>query len=65
MSRSAADPGLIEKPIATATGAGFIAYHALRTLENRIDGVVMTFADITVFRTLEAALLEKRASFGN
>jgi len=37
-----------------------------RTLENRIDGVVITFADITVSKTLETelrktqAVLEKR-----
>jgi two-component system CheB/CheR fusion protein len=32
-----------------------------RTLENRIDGVVITFADITTAKTLEAQLREKQA----
>jgi hypothetical protein len=30
-----------------------------RTLENMIDGVVMTFSDITVAKTLEAKLREE------
>jgi hypothetical protein len=32
-----------------------------RTLDDRIDGVVITFADITVAKTLEARLREKHA----
>ncbi len=32
------------------------AHHAYRTQDNRIDGVVITFADITVAKNLEAAL---------
>ena len=32
-----------------------------RTLDDRIDGVVITFADITVAKTLEAKLREKQA----
>ena len=32
-----------------------------RTLDDRIDGVVITFADITVAKTLEAQLREKHA----
>ena len=33
-----------------------------RTLDDRIDGVVITFADITVAKTLEAKLREKQTS---
>ena len=32
-----------------------------RTLDDRIDGVVITFADITVAKTLEAKLRAKQA----
>jgi two-component system CheB/CheR fusion protein len=32
-----------------------------RTLDDRIDGVVITFADITVAKTLEAKLREQHA----
>ena len=32
-----------------------------RTLDDHIDGVVITFADITVAKTLEAKLREKHA----
>jgi two-component system CheB/CheR fusion protein len=32
-----------------------------RTLDDRIDGVVITFADITVAKTLEAQLRKKHA----
>ena len=50
----------VEKPIATRDGRWFsVRIMPYRTLENRIDGVVITFTDITVSRTLEAALLEK------
>ena len=33
-----------------------------RTLDNRIDGVVITFADITAAKTLEATLREKQST---
>jgi hypothetical protein len=33
-----------------------------RTLDDRIDGVVITFADFTTTETLEAQLREKRAA---
>ena len=33
-----------------------------RTLDDRIDGVVITFADITVAKTLEAKLRSQQAS---
>jgi hypothetical protein len=33
-----------------------------RTLDDRIDGVVITFADITVAKTLEAKLREKHTA---
>jgi len=50
----------VEKPIAARDRRWFLVrIMPYRTLENRIDGVVITFTDITVFRTLEAALLEK------
>jgi two-component system CheB/CheR fusion protein len=34
-----------------------------RTLDDRIDGVVITFADITVAKTLEATLRATQAGF--
>jgi two-component system CheB/CheR fusion protein len=59
--------GFIEKPISTANGRWFtVRIMPYRTLDDRIDGVVITFADITVAKTLEAqlrgqqAVLEKR-----
>ena len=33
-----------------------------RTLDDRIDGLVITFADITTAKTLEAKLREKHAT---
>ncbi len=33
-----------------------------RTLDDRIDGVVITFADITTSKTLEAQLRDKHAA---
>jgi two-component system CheB/CheR fusion protein len=58
-----------EKPIAAHDGRWFtvriMPYH---TIDNRIDGVVITFADITTAKTLEAKLrgkhtgLEKRVA---
>jgi hypothetical protein len=35
-----------------------------RTLDNRIDGVVTTFVDITASKTLEATLRETQAGPG-
>jgi two-component system CheB/CheR fusion protein len=57
----------IEKMLAARNGRWFLArIMPYRTLENRIDGVVITFTDSTVSKTLEAelrktqAVLEKR-----
>ena len=51
-----------EKPIAAHDGRWFtvriMPYH---TFDNRIDGVVITFADITTAKTLEARLRGKHA----
>jgi two-component system CheB/CheR fusion protein len=56
-----------EKQIATDDGRWFLVrIMPYRTLENRIDGVVITFTDVTVSKMLEAELrktqdtLEKR-----
>jgi chemotaxis methyl-accepting protein methylase/chemotaxis response regulator CheB/PAS domain-containing protein len=51
-----------EKQIATKKGQWFhIRIMPYRTLENRIDGVVITFTDITVSKTLEAELRRTQA----
>ncbi len=57
----------VEKPAATRDGRWFtVRIMPYRTLDDRIDGVVITFADITAAKTLEAELrtvqagLEKR-----
>ncbi len=58
-----------EKPIASRDGRWFtVRIMPYRTLDDRIDGVVITFADITAAKTLEAklrgrhALLEKHVA---
>jgi two-component system CheB/CheR fusion protein len=33
-----------------------------RTLDNRVDGLVITFSDITAAKTLEATLRQRRAT---
>ena len=51
-----------EKPVAARDGRWFtVRIMPYRTLDDRIDGVVMTFADITVAKTLEAKLREQHA----
>jgi len=51
-----------EKPIAAQDGRWFtVRIMPYRTLEDRIDGVVITFADITTAKTLEAKLRGKHA----
>jgi chemotaxis methyl-accepting protein methylase/PAS domain-containing protein len=46
-----------EKPIGASDGRWFsVRIMPYRTLDDRIDGVVITFADITVAKTLEAKL---------
>ena len=47
----------VEKPIGTRDGRWFtVRIMPYRTQDNRIDGVVITFANITVSKTLEARL---------
>jgi chemotaxis methyl-accepting protein methylase len=55
-----------EKQIATTDGRWFkVRIMPYRTLENVIDGVVMTFSDITQSKTLEAQLMNaERAARG-
>jgi two-component system CheB/CheR fusion protein len=51
-----------EKPVAARDGRWFmVRIMPYRTLDNRIDGVVMTFADITIARMLEAKLRTTQA----
>ena len=52
----------MEKPVAARDGRWFhMRIMPYRTLDDRIAGVVITFADITVAKTLEAALRAKHA----
>ena len=54
--------GFAEKPVNARDGRWFtVRIMPYRTLDDRIDGVVITFADITVAKTLEAKLREKHA----
>ena len=51
-----------EKPIGARDGRWFnVRIMPYRTLDDRIDGVVITFADITAAKTLEAKLRAKQA----
>jgi chemotaxis methyl-accepting protein methylase len=53
----------VEKQIATRDGRWFtVRIMPYRTQENNIDGVVITFADITVAKTLEAALRKAQSN---
>lgn len=53
----------MEKPISARDGRWFtVRIMPYRTLDDRIDGVVITFADITAAKTLEAKLRSQRAS---
>ena len=55
--------GITEKPIAARDGRWFtVRIMPYRTLDDRIDGVVITFADITAAKALEAQLREKHAA---
>lgn len=55
--------GFAEKPINTRDGRWFtVRIMPYRTQDDRIDGVVITFADISVAKTLEAQLREKHAT---
>ena len=52
--------GFAEKPVSTRDGRWFtVRIMPYRTHDDRIDGVVITFADITVAKTLEGRLREK------
>jgi two-component system CheB/CheR fusion protein len=52
-----------EKPIAARDGRWFtVRIMPYRTLDDRIEGVVITFADITAAKTLEAELRKTQAS---
>jgi two-component system, chemotaxis family, CheB/CheR fusion protein len=52
----------LEKPIAASDGRWFsVRIMPYRTMDDRIEGVVITFADITVSKTLEAKLRAKQA----
>jgi two-component system CheB/CheR fusion protein len=54
--------GFAEKPVNTRDGRWFtVRIMPYRTLDDRIDGVVITFADITVAKTLEAKLRDKQS----
>jgi two-component system CheB/CheR fusion protein len=55
-----------EKAVSALDGRWFtVRIMPYRTLDDRIDGVVITFADITVAKTLEAKLLDKQAALEN
>ncbi len=52
-----------ETPVKTVDERWFsVRIMPYRTLDNRIDGVVITFADITVAKTLEATLRQNQSS---
>jgi two-component system CheB/CheR fusion protein len=54
--------GFTEKSINTRDGRWFtVRIMPYRTLDDRIDGVVITFADITVAKTLEAKLRDNQS----
>jgi two-component system CheB/CheR fusion protein len=51
--------GFVEKPVTTRDGRWFLVrIKPYRTVDNRIDGVVITFADISAAKQLEASLRE-------
>ncbi len=53
----------IEKPVAASNGRWFLVrIMPYRTLDNRIDGVVITFSNVTVSKTLEAELRKTQAA---
>ena len=52
-----------EKPVSAPDGRWFsVRIMPYRTMDDRIEGVVITFADITVAKTLEAKLRSQHAS---
>lgn len=55
--------GFAEKSVNTRDGRWFtVRIMPYRTLDDRIDGLVITFVDITTAKTLEAKLREKHAA---
>jgi two-component system CheB/CheR fusion protein len=55
--------GSAERPVSGRDGRWFaVRIMPYRTHDDRIDGVVITLADITVAKTLEAKLREKQAA---
>src|SRR6185295_2436303 len=58
--------GVAEKPISTSDGRWFaVRIMPYRTLDDRIDGVVITFLDISAAKTLEAKLRDKQGTLEN
>jgi two-component system CheB/CheR fusion protein len=58
--------GFVEKPVNALDGRWFtVRIMPYRTLDDRIDGVVITFADITAAKMLEAQLREQQAVLEN
>lgn len=54
--------GFAEKPVSARDGRWFaVRIMPYRTVDDRIDGVVITFTDITAAKTLETKLREKHA----
>jgi len=54
---------VVEKPIQTLDRRWFsVRIMPYRTLDDRIDGLVITFADITIAKTLETQLRDKQAA---
>jgi two-component system CheB/CheR fusion protein len=52
-----------EKPVRTLDGRWFsVRIMPYRTLDNRIDGVVITFVDITAAKDLEASLRQRQVT---
>ena len=52
----------VEKPVDARDGRWFtVRIMPYRTLDNRIDGVVITFADVTTAKKLEAELRDKQS----
>ena len=53
----------MEKPITASDGRWFaVRIMPYRTMDDRIDGVVITFANITAAKTLEARLREQHTN---
>jgi two-component system CheB/CheR fusion protein len=58
--------GFIEKPISARDGSWFtVRIMPYRTLDDRIDGVVITFLDISVAKTLEGKMQNTQTTLEN